>query len=272
MPDPVNIRASSIAAIVDCPLRGLSIALGLVKQLPSTAPAVIGSACHAGTAAFDQAVIEGNPITPDDAAEVVVDYLQHPEDEVNWGTMRPEEAERRALGVHTRYCVDVAPTINFQKVELTLDQLVVDVGGVEIELTGTLDRIYQEDGRELFIGSNIVKQSYGILDIKTGATACSQKPGKHKAQIAVYELLAERTLGREMNLPGLIAQLQTSREYQVDVKSVEDARAALLGTEEQIGLLGHIAHMLESGDWYGNSSSWLCSEKYCPLFSGCIFK
>lgn len=266
MADPVNIRASSIAAIVDCPLRGLSIALGLVNQLPSTAPAVIGSACHAGTAAFDQAVIERNPITPDDAAEVVVDYLQHPEGEVNWGTMRPEEAERRALGVHTRYCTDIAPTIEYGLVEVTLNNLIVDVDGVEIELSGTLDRIYNKpiEGETVW--------GHGILDVKTGANVCAQKPGKHKAQIASYEILAEHTLGVELNLPGLIAQLQTSSEYMVDVKAVEDARAALIGTDEQIGLLGHIAHMLKSGDWYGNSSSWLCSDKYCPLYAGCIFK
>ena len=75
MSDPINIRASSIASIIDCPLRGLSIQLGLVKQLPSTPPALIGSACHEGTAVFDRARIQGSPISADDAAEAVVEYI-----------------------------------------------------------------------------------------------------------------------------------------------------------------------------------------------------
>ena len=88
----------------------------------------------------------------------------------------------------------------------------------------------------------------------------------------MYEVLAERTLGEEINLPGLIGQLQTSQDYKVDVKAVEGSRDALLGTDEHMGLLQHIAHMLKTGDFYGNSSSWLCSPKYCPLYNGCIFK
>ena len=107
MIDSINIRASSIASIIDCPLRGLSIQLGLVKQLPSTPPSVIGTACHEGTAVFDRARIQGNPISADEAADAVVEYIKHPKDEVDWGRMRPEEAERRALSVHTLYCMDV---------------------------------------------------------------------------------------------------------------------------------------------------------------------
>lgn len=266
MTDAINIRASSIASIIDCPLRGLSIATGLVKQLPSTVPAVIGSACHEGTAAFDNARVHGSPISADDAADVVEDYIKHPAGEVDWGTTRPEQALTRALGVHTKYCNEIAPLMEYEQVELTLDPLVVDVAGIDIELTGTLDRVYSQKTEHRII------RNHGILDVKTGARACSQKPGKHKAQIGVYELLAEHTLGLEMNLPGLIGQLQTSSNYDVGIGVVEDARTALIGDENQIGLMGHIGLMLKSGDWYGNSSSWLCSEKYCPLYQGCVFK
>lgn len=269
MSNPINIRASSIASIIDCPKRGLSIALGLVKQLPSTAPSCIGTACHEGTAVFDKAVLDGSPITPDEAAGAVVDLIWHPKNEVNWGRITQQEAERRALGVHTRYCTDVAPNINYKSVELTLEPLILNVQNIKIELTGTLDRIYTIN---VNVGRNDFIEKHGILDIKTGARVCSTKPGKHKGQIAVYELLAENTLGDKMNLPGLIGQLQTSSEYQVDVKPVADARKALLGDDDDFGLIEHIADMIIKGSFYGNSSSWLCSETYCPLYSRCIFK
>jgi hypothetical protein len=266
MADPIPIRASSVAGIIDCPLRGLSIQLGLVKQLPSTAPACIGSAVHGSTAAFDKAVVSGNPISAYDASEIAEDYIRHPPEEVNWGGMTEKQALTRALGVHTRYCSDISGLMVYEHVELPLAELVVDVDGVGILLTGTLDRIYS-DGRYKQDGGK-----RGITDLKSGARACSQKPGKHKAQIGVYELLAEHTLGVNMGLPGVIVRLQTSNDYEVDQVAIPDARAALLGTDKQVGLLQHIGHMLKTGDWYGNSSSYLCSDKYCPLFDGCIFK
>jgi len=277
MTDAINIRASSIASIIDCPLRGLSIALGYVKSLPSTAPACIGTACHEGTAAFDKAKLDGCPISADDAAGVMVDLIWHPEQEVYWGRTTQKEAERRALGVLTRYCSDIAPTIEYKDIELSLAPMVVEVEGIEIELTGTLDRIYNEFEPNIIVTNEAEIHETptgrsGILDIKTGARVCSTKPGKHKGQIAVYEILAEHTTGQSMTAPGLIGQLQTSSEYQVDVKPVANAREALVGNDEHIGLLHHIARMLKSGDFYGNSSSWLCSDKYCALYNDCIFK
>jgi hypothetical protein len=275
MNDPINIRASSIASIVDCPLRGLSIQLGLVKQLPSTPPSVIGTACHEGTAVYDRARMEGNPVSADEAADAVVEYIKHPRDEVDWQRMRPEEAERRALSVHTLYCNDVAKRLHYEQVELLLKPLIINVEGIRIELTGTLDRVYSalysldDEGKVI---EYVPKGQTGILDVKTGAKVCSQKPGKHKAQIGVYELLAEATLGIKPNLPGLIAQLQTSYDTKAAIAPIENAQQALIGTSEQKGLLYHIATMLKTGDWYGNCSSWLCSEKYCPLYKDCIFR
>ena len=264
MTQTVHMRASSIAAFFDCPLRWASIHLFDVPALPSTAPAAIGTACHAGTAAYDQARLDGNPIKPDDAAGVVVDSLRNPEEDVDWGKVTPKEAERRALGVLTRYCSDVAPQIQYESVEQTLEMLVVEFHDydVEIQLTGTLDRIYLDSNQN----------ALGVLDIKTGARVCSQKPGKHKAQLATYELLAEHSTGRAITLPGKIGQLQTSSEYKVDVVDVPDTRLSLLGTDDQPGLLEHAARMFQTGDFFGNSSSWLCSDKYCPVFNNCIFR
>ena len=266
----VSIRSSSISSIIDCPSRGLSIMLGLIKQLPSTAPAAIGTACHEGTAMYDKHRMKGEDFKPDDAADVVVDNIWHPKDEVNWGRITQKEAERRALGVYTRYCTDIAPQIKYEAVELPLTPFTININGVEIELTGTLDRIYTQwtpvdESTERLTGR-------GILDIKTGVNACSAKPEKHIAQIGTYELLATMTENKEITLPGLIGQLQTSNEYQVGVAPVHNARTVLLGTPEQTGLLGHIATMIKTGDWPGNVSSWLCSEKYCPLYNKCFFR
>ena len=260
MAESVRIRASSVASIFDCPLRGLSIMLGLVKQCPTTAPAAIGTAVHEGTAVYDQELLNGNQIKPDDAAGVVVDYLKHPKDEsVNWGKITQKEAERRALGVYLRYCTDIAPQLTYEAIELPLSALIVNVDDVEIELTGQLDRVYKSKG-------------IGVVDLKTGVNACSQKPEKHIAQLGVYELLAEQTLGKTLDLPGLIAQLQTSAEYKVDLVPVLNAKAVLLGNGEQRGLLQHMAGMIKTGDWPGNVSSWLCSEQYCGLYKTCFFR
>ena len=280
MPQVIDIRASSIAALVDCPLRGASLALGLVDPLPSTAPACIGSACHEGTAKYDAARINGEKMSVDDAAGFVVDYLKDPGQEVNWGGVSMREAERRALGVHTRYCTDIAPHMAYEAVELPLESLSIEFpeNDIQINLTGTLDRIYRGWIEfEPVVDNTVTAETTapirrGILDIKTGARACSQAPGRHKAQLATYELLAELTTGESVTAPALIGALQTSSEYRVEVKEVLSPRTALLGTDDQIGILNHLARMFQTGDFIGNPSSWLCSDKYCPLWNGCIFR
>lgn len=260
----VPMRASSVASFFDCNLRWAAIHLDKIRNLPSTPPAAIGTACHAGTAAFDSARMAGSPITADDAAEALMESLHHPEQEVDWAGMPMRDAERRALGVHTKYCADIAQGFEFVAVEHRLAplQIAFDEHDITIELTGTLDRIYTRD------------QRHGVADVKTGERACSQKPSKHKAQGGVYELLAENDpdIGLKIDLPTTIIQLQTSNEYKAGTAEIEHPRLALLGTDEQPGLLEHAARMFKTGDFFGNSSSWLCSEKLCPIHERCIFR
>lgn len=269
MSDAIRIRASSIASIMDCKLRGLSIMLGLVEQCVTTAPAIIGTAVHEGTAMFDREQLEGHKVEPDDMAGVVVDNIWHPDEEVNWGSITQKEAERRALGVYTRYCTDVAPRLQYEEVEMSLSPVILDVDGVELELTGKLDRVYS-DCQGFDLSDN--KEERGVLDLKTGLNACTAKPEKHIAQIATYELLYEHTTNKTVMLPGLIGALQTSREYQVDIKPVYNAKSVLLGDGDTKGLLEYVARDIKTGDWEGNTSSWLCSEKYCPLYDKCFFR
>jgi hypothetical protein len=160
----------------------------------------------------------------------------------------------------------VAPTRDYIAVEQHLDEMTISFDDLDIDitLTGTLDRMFQKDGK------------FGVADLKTGARACSQGSGKHRAQVGVYELMADELLRRDgsgtIELPGEIIQLQTSSEYQVAVAPVVGARTLLLGDDQNTGMIAHIARALKSGDFWGNPSSWLCSEKYCPAWTTCFYK
>lgn len=260
----INIRASSISAFFSCPKRWAAIHLDKLPPMPSTPPAVIGSAVHEGTAVYDSAILSGENIAPDDAAGVVVDYLQHPKDDVNWSSMTYKEAERRALGVYTRYVTDEAPNLKFYAVELPLDALNIDFPeqDITISLTGTLDRIF------------IDSEKRSVLDIKSGERVMSQSVSKHMAQLGAYQILAQNKLGIAMDAAPKLCRLQTSAEYKTDVVSVPGSITTLLGTDDEKGLLQHAAEMLSSGDLVGDASSWLCSEKFCPLAANnnCIFR
>jgi hypothetical protein len=52
---------------------------------------------------------------------------------------------------------------------------------------------------------------------------------------------------------------------------VFDAKAVMLGTETQPGLIQFAADMFRSGLFPPNPSSMLCSSKYCARWDTCIF-
>ena len=257
-----RIRASSIAAFFDCPARWAAQNLDGMR-MPSTPPAVIGSAVHASTAAYDGSRLEGKPITADDAAEVLMQHLADPGEEVDWQGVSLGDAAKVALGVHSRYCSEIAPIKNYLLVEATMDTLpvVFDDIGVTLELTGTLDRLYSGPAGTL-----------GVADIKTGARVIGSNAGKHKAQVGVYELLAQEKTGKLIEAPGELIQLQTSSNYGVNVEPMLNCTLSLLGDDNRTGLLTHLARALKSGDFWGNSSTWLCSEKFCPAWRDCIYR
>ena len=141
--DSTRCRASSFPTAFDCAFRweGEQL-LGLRK--PSSPRALLGQAIHHGTAVFDLARMEGNPIKVGDGAQAVVVMVQRPEFDVAWYSddLRPREVESIALDLYTRYCIDWAPRSFYQAVELTVKSLTIDCGGgVKITLTGTLDRM-----------------------------------------------------------------------------------------------------------------------------------
>jgi RecB family exonuclease len=262
----VFIRASSLGELFDCPARWAAKHLDGLR-MPSSAAAQLGTAVHAGTAAFDASRLPGaSPISVDDAAGVLVDAIHKPEIEVDWDDTNPNDAERIALALHTRYCHDVAPRQHYVGVEVTCERL--ELPELGIALTGQTDRVRV-----------VAEVGNGISDLKTGGKAVGTD-GKavtqgHTAQLGVYELLAEHAMGIPINAPAQIVGMQTGKtaaSQRVGTGEVPNARTVLVGTEEKPGLLEHASRLVKSGAFYGNAKSYLCSAKYCPAHPTCRYR
>lgn len=262
----IPIRSSSLADLFDCPARWSAKYID-GKTMPRSAAAQLGTAVHAGTAAFDSSRLPGgSPISAGDAAGALVDAIQHPEDEVDWGDTPQRDAERIALALHARYCADIAPRQRYLGVEVKCERL--DLPELGIALTGTTDRVRITPSG-----------GHGITDLKTGGRAVGVDGRAvtqgHGMQLGVYELLAEHAMGLSITEPAQIVGMQTGKTaaaQRVGVAEVPQARAALVGTEEQPGLLQHAARLIHSGAFYGNPRSMLCSARYCPAHPTCPFK
>lgn len=261
----VTIRASSLGELFDCPARWAAKHIDK-KFMPSSGAAQLGTAVHAGTAAFDASRLQGqSPITVDDAAGLVVDTIYKPEFEVDWDEDKPQDAERIALALHTKYCKEVAPTQTYAAVEIACDRL--EIADLGIALTGTTDRV------------RMTTDGFAISDIKTGKTAVSAdgtvKTAGHAYQLGVYELLAEFASGLPITGPAQIIGLNTGKTavaQRSGLGSVIGARDVLLGDGESPGVLENASRLIHSGIFWGNPRSMLCSEKYCPNFSTCKFR
>lgn len=262
----VLIRASSLSDLFDCPARWEAKHL-LGMTMPRSAPAQLGTAVHAGTAVFDSSRLPGaQPVSALDAADAVVDAIHRPQEDVNWGDTTPNQVERVALALHTKYCADIAPTQEYLGVEVKCERL--DLPELGIALTGQNDRVRKTP-----------RGGHGITDLKTGRNAVGANGRAttqgHEPQLGVYELLAEHAMGIPITEPAQIVGMQTGKTpatQRVAVGTVKNAREALVGTEEQPGLLEHASRIVKSGDFFGNPRSRLCSAKYCPAHPTCRFK
>lgn len=266
MSTTVTIRASSWGALFDCAHKWEGVH---ILKMPSISGlrAQLGTAIHAGTAAYDQAGLDGDPITIFDAAGYVVDALHNPDREVDYSRddLTVGQAEQIGIDLLSLYCREIAPQYQYRAVELPTEPLEIDCGGgLVIRLTGTLDRsrIVSTDGRLC------------IADIKTGGAAVSKGNAKtkgHAAQVGTYELLFEHTTGEAITAPAEIIGLKTKGTPEVAVGQIHNARQMLLGTEESPGLIGYGAEMLRSGLFPPNPQSMMCSERYCPRWNKCIY-
>lgn len=260
----ITIRASSFGSLFDCAFRfeGEQI---LRMYRPSSMRAWLGTSIHASTAAFDQAKIEGKPISADDAADVFVRTLWEPSEEVEKDAkLTWREAERIGLTLHARYCAEIAPVMNYESVEMPLQPLEIGCGdGLAVRLTGTMDR------------ARVARTSAGkiIADLKTGGRLISEGVVSTKgraAQLGTYQLLSEHTDGQQTAGAQIMA-LQTSSTTQVGVSRVFDAKRQLVGTEQHPGLIEMAATMFKAGLFPPNPQSVLCDKKYCSRWNTCPY-
>lgn len=257
----VTIRASSLSELFDCPARWAAKHIN-GKRLPSSGAAQLGTAVHASTGLYDQARLDGNAITADEAAGALVDAIHRPADDVLWDEVTPREAERIGLQLHARYCSQIAPLQNYAAVELTCEAL--EIADLGLTLTGTTDRVYLAADGEM-----------GIADLKTGKRSVSKEgvvsTAAHAAQLGAYELLAEHAIGRPLRAPANIIGLSTATGA-VGTGQLIDCRDLLIGDDDAPGLLQQASTLIHNGLFYGNPRSSLCSARYCPNHATCHYR
>lgn len=266
--NPVTIRASSWGDLMDCAYRweGKHV-LGM--KMPAGVRALLGSAFHHATAEWDGSHLAGQPLPADEVAQMLVDFMRDPGFEVDYSdNFTVREAIPIGLKLLALYMQTINP-LHFAAVELTINPIDVDLGdGLVIRMTGTLDRAR--------VRRNEYGQAgYGIDDVKTGVLAVVMGEARtriHKAQLGVYELLAERSLQQPFDLPARVIGCRTSFEPEIAIAEVPNAREALLGFDDQPGML-HVAGMyLKAGIFPPNPSSSLCADKFCPRFNQCKYR
>ena len=268
MSDPIRVRASSWGSLFNCAYQWEGVHLLGIKS-PSSPRALLGTAIHASTGAFDAAKVNGEELSAYDAADYFIEALHQPEHDVDWrgSDITLKQAEATGLALHTMYCADVSPHYDFVAVELETKPLEIDCGGgVTIRLTGTLDRArIKRDGNG----------GVGIADVKTGAAAVSKGAAKtqgHKPQIGTYELLYEHTTGQRIESPAEIIGLKTKGKPEAGTGEIIGARELMVGTENYPGLIQIGAEMFRTGLFPPNPQSFTCSERYCPRWATCHYK
>jgi len=262
----VTVRASSWGSLFNCAYAWEGVHLLGIKS-PSSPRALLGTAIHASTAAFDSARITGLKLSAFDAAEHLVQILRHPKFDVDWrnSDLTPNEAEVAGLTLHTRYCTEISPRYEFVAVELETRPMDIDCGnGVTVRLTGTLDRARVRRQQE----------GVGIADVKTGGAAVTDGVAKtkgHAPQIGTYELLYEHTTGEPITAPAEIIGLKTRGKPETGTGEIIGAKQLMIGTEHYPGLIEFAADMFRTGLFPPNPQSHLCCAKYCPRWAACPY-
>ncbi|MDD1789059.1 RecB family exonuclease [Burkholderia gladioli] len=261
-----KVRASSWGALFDCAYRWEGIHLLKMHNVVGLR-AALGTAIHAGTAVYDQSVLDGSGLTIDDAAGAFVDKLRDPDNEYDPARddLSLSEAERIGLSLTTKYCLEVAPRYDFIAVEMETKPLDIDCGGgITIRLTGTMDRARV---RRTALGP-------GIADLKSGSAAVQKGVAVtkgHGPQIGTYEMLYEHTTGELIADTAEIIGLKTKGAPEVATAPVRNAKRVMIGTEDEPGLIEFAADMFRTGRFYPNPKSLLCDAKYCPRHGVCKF-
>jgi len=264
MSEIITVRASSFGRLFDCAYAWEGEHL-LKMHRASSLRAHLGTSIHASTAAFDQAALDGAPISAYDAADVFVKSLWEPMEEIEKDPkLSLKQAEVIGLTLHSRYCAEIAPTMVYESVEMPLAPLDIDCGdNLIIRLTGTLDR------------ARVVRTIHGqvINDVKTGGRLFVDGVVSIKgrgAQLGTYQILKENTDNVEVG-GAQITALQTTTQTQVGVSRIFDARPLMLGTDTTPGLIDMAAKMFKIGLFPPNPQSSLCDKKYCARWGTCKY-
>lgn len=275
------IRASALGRLFDCPARYYAIQVQ-GRGAFSSGPAHLGTSIHYGTGRYDQARLEGTPISIDDAVSLFLDKVEDKTSEVKWDVdLSKREARDVGALVTMRYCEQIAPKMTYEAVELKCDPYSIDMkNGVTIHLTGTVDRVYKRTWSAMHGKPGWVETvDYGVSDLKSGRGCVRNgEPvvDKHIAQLGTYELLeilAKETTGRTMTLPATVIALPTGKsDPDPAIGEVDVPSKILLGDGTKAGLLDAAAAMAKSGNFYGNPHSMLCSAKYCPAHATCWWR
>jgi RecB family exonuclease len=265
MTDTVFVRASSVGALLDCAARWQAIyRQGL--RVPGSLAAQLGTAIHAGTAVFDTERLTGAAGSVNAATDAAAEVFDKPREEIALqADDNPRQAQDIAVSLTEKYCTEYAPTVEYAAVELNVNALeLTDLG---ITLTGTTDRVRRRE------------EGLGVSDLKSGKTAVSAqgqaKTAGHAVQLGVYELIAEAGMGIRMDAPAEIVGLQTNvtREKQrIASGDVWRPSETLTGDGVQEGLLPVIAKLAKGEIVIGNPKSFMCSEKFCPVWKTCFFR
>jgi hypothetical protein len=264
-----TIRASSWPSLFDCAHRFYWQNIVGLRGAWSGA-ALLGTAVHAGTGRYDAGRLNGENVSVEEAVDISRAELDEKKGEYEWDDkLDVKSADGLAVALTARYCQDIAPARKYAAVELPCEALDITTKHGVVRVTGTTDRV-----RVLPDGS------MGIADLKTGARATEKTPdGKrravtapHKLQLGIYTLMAEQASGERLDAPAEIIGLQTTKDAPIAVGEIADVKLALLGTEEQPGVIEIAAGMLKSGVFPPNSKSLLCSKKYCAAYERCIYR
>lgn len=268
MTDPIALRASSLADLFDCPARWYARQIEQGGRGPTSGPAQLGTAVHAGTALYDQAALELAPVSVDDAVGAAIEALRKSDVEVVYDdNLTAANAIDLSAALTSRYCYDISPQVVYEAVELKLEPLTINFdNGVRIKLTGSADRVRAVGDRR------------GISDIKTGRAIVKDgavATDKHLAQLGVYELLevmVKNTTSEDMTLPAQVIALPTAGDPTPAIGEAARPSRLLFGNEQHPGLLTAAAEMFKSGMFYGNPKSVLCGQKYCPAWKTCWWR
>ena len=261
----IPIRASSLSDLFDCPARWEAKNI-LNKRNPAGSRTRLGTAIHEAVTQWDYSNLIGNEVSIEECNEILHHQIWQPNEEVDWSDLDQNSAESIGQSLMNKYITQIAPTQKFIGVEVRCESLILaDLG---LELTGTIDRIYETQDGEL-----------GISDLKTGKAAVGSdglvKVSGHTPQMGIYTVLASHALQEPVTAPARIYGLTTAKTdkgQHVGIGEIPSPAQVLLGTEEEPGLLHYASKVLKNGVFFGNSKSMLCSEKFCPAFSTCKFR